>query len=227
MCAVMAIGIVNSNAKKTIQTATKPRISPPTIVIDAGHGGFDGGAVADDGTEEKDINLNISLKLDKVLKLYGFKTLLTRTEDTALGTANDSGTTKQNDLAERVKIMNSQTDALVISIHQNKFEQADVKGLQVFYNSKTANAKELGEAIQGYVNDNLQEEKPRVAKADTRGVHILEKSVNPAVIVECGFLSNPEDLKKLKNDEFCYTLCYNIANGIINYIQGEENGSKD
>ncbi len=179
--------------------------------------------MAPDGTEEKDLNLNISLKLQKILELYGFDTIMTRTSDIALGGGKDSGTTKQNDLIERVEIMNSQKDAIVISVHQNKFEQQSVKGLQVFYNQNTEGAKALGEAIQGYVNENLQSEKPRYAKSDTRKVKILEKSTNPTVIVECGFISNPIDLENLKNEDYCYTLSFCIANGILNYMQGEKN----
>ena len=209
-----------------LTTAAKP-VTTPTVIIDAGHGGFDGGAVAPDGTEEKDLNLNISLKLSEVLRLYGFDTLLTRTTDEALGGGKDSGTTKQNDLSARVELMNSREDAIVVSIHQNKFEQSQVKGLQVFYNQNIGGSKELGEAIQDYINENLQAEKPRIAKSDTRGVQILNKSQNPTVIVECGFLSNPTDLENLQDEDYCYILCFGIANGIINYMQGEENGSQD
>ena len=196
-------------------------------MANSAHGGFDGGAIAPDGTEEKDLNLNISLKLSEVLELYGFNTVMTRTSDHALGGGKDSGTTKQNDLAARVEMMNSYSEALVISIHQNKFEQSSVHGLQVFYNANTVGGKSLGEAIQDYINKNLQTDKPRIAKADTRGVQILEKSQSPTVIVECGFLSNPTDLENLKDEDYCYTLCFGIANGIINYMQGEENGSQD
>ncbi len=194
-------------------------------MANSAHGGFDGGAVAPDGTEEKELNLNIALKLREVLTLYGFDTILTRTTDQALGGGKDSGTTKQNDLSARVELMNSQSGAMVVSIHQNKFEQPQVKGLQVFYNQSTAGSKELGEAIQAYANENLQPQKPRIAKSDIKGVQILEKSKNPTVIVECGFLSNPTDLKNLKDQDYCYTLSFCIANGILNYLQGEENGS--
>lgn len=194
-------------------------------MANSAHGGFDGGAVAPDGTEEKELNLNIALKLREVLTLYGFDTILTRTTDQALGGGKDSGTTKQNDLSARVKLMNSQSGAIVVSIHQNKFEQSQVKGLQVFYNQNTSGSKELGEAIQDYVNENLQPQKPRIAKSDIKGVQILEKSQNPTVIVECGFLSNPTDLMNLKDQDYCYTLSFCIANGILNYLQGEENGS--
>lgn len=209
-----------------LTTAGKPATTP-TVIIDAGHGGFDGGAIAPDGTEEKDLNLNISLKLQEVLNLYGFDVILTRTSDEALGGGKDSGTTKQNDLSARVELMNSREDAIVVSIHQNKFQQSEVHGLQVFYNQSTGGAKKLAEEIQNYINENLQPKKPRIAKSDTRGVQILNKSKNPTVIVECGFLSNPTDLENLKSEDYCYTLCFGIANGIINYIQGEENGSKD
>ncbi len=197
------------------------------VLVNASHGGFDGGAIAADGTEEKDLNLNVALKLQEVLELYGFDTLLTRSTDTALGGGKDSGTTKQNDLSARAELMNSVSDAIVISVHQNKFEQSEVHGLQVFYNQSTEGSKALGEAIQDYANENLQSEKPRIAKNDTRNVYILERSQNPTVIVECGFISNPTDLENLKSEDYCYTLSFCIANGISNYIQGEENGSKD
>lgn len=223
--AVMVAVSLVSHGGEVLEAVATP-LSRPLVIIDAGHGGFDGGAVAADGTEEKDLNLNIALKLQEVLELYGFETIMTRTTDTALGGGKDSGTTKQNDLRARVEIMNSQPDAIVISVHQNKFEQPEVKGLQVFYNQSTVGAKTLGEAIQGYANENLQSEKPRFAKNDTRKVQILEKSTNPTVIVECGFISNPTDLENLKNEDYCYTLSFCIANGILNYMQGEENGTE-
>ena len=223
---VIIISVAVKPTREAFATAGKP-VTTPTVIIDAGHGGFDGGAVAPDGTKEKDLNLNISLKLQEILTLYGFDAILTRTTDAALGGGKDSGTTKQNDLRTRVELMNSREDAVVVSIHQNKFQQSEVHGLQVFYNQNTQGAKALGEAIQNYVNENLQTDKPRIAKADTRHVQILEKSQNPTVIVECGFLSNPTDLENLKDEDYCYTLCFGIANGIINYMQGEENGSQD
>ncbi len=190
----------------------------PTVIIDAGHGGFDGGAVADDGTTEKVLNLQISVKLAEILQEYGFKTVLTRKNDTALCDPSLKGRQGKNaDLARRVEIANSTPNSLFISIHQNKFDSEKVCGLQVFYNGASEKSASLAECIQSSVHRDLQPDNNRVAKSDTRKVYILENSKIPTVIVECGFISNKSELASLKSSSYRCSVAFCIANGILEY----------
>ena len=194
-----------------------------TVIIDPGHGGFDGGAVAPDGTLEKDINLKVALKLQKALQSLGIQVVMTRDTDKALGSVGGSvATNKQADLKHRADVMKQYPGALFLSIHENKFEQENQWGLQTFYTAGDENAKILGEAIQSSVVTNLQPNNKRLSKADNRKVYILKNAVIPAVIVECGFLSNSEDLKNLKSDSYVGKLSLCIADGILNYYNVTE-----
>lgn len=190
-----------------------------TVIIDAGHGAFDCGGIADDGTQEKNINLLIAKKLDYVLKLYGINTVMTRDGDYALGkTSTDSNTNKVKDTKARVEIMEKYPNAVFISIHQNKFSDTSVKGFQSFYKSGDENAKALAECIQTSVVEGLKPDKIRKAKSDTRDVYILNNSTIPTVIVECGFLSNSEDLKNLKSSAYQGKIAFTIADGILKFL---------
>lgn len=194
-----------------------------TIIIDPGHGGFDGGAVAADGTQEKSINLEIALRLQKTLQSLGFQVVLTRDTDKALGSVSSTtATNKQSDLNARAAIMKQYPNAVFISIHQNKFEQSNQWGLQTFYKEGDEKAKLLGEEIQASVVTQLQPKNKRLSKPDNRKVFILKNAVIPAVIVECGFISNPDDLKSLKSESYIGKLALCISNGIINYFNVTE-----
>lgn len=190
------------------------------VVIDAGHGGFDGGAVAADGTLEKDINLQIALKLDTMCKTLGFRTLMVRDTDCS---TMDEGTTshkKRSDLNNRLKIMKEKKNCIFVSIHQNEYSTAQPHGTQVFYAPKVSGSDMLAEAVQAAVKQYVQPENKRVIKAGTSSAFLLYHAVRPAVIVECGFLSNPQDLENLKNQEYQQRLAFAIAAGILNYCEG-------
>ncbi len=197
---------------------------PPkkTVIIDAGHGGFDSGAVANDGTYEKDINLQISKKLKSLLSDLGYDTIVTRETDDALKNGGESSVAdKQGDLKCRLNIMQENPDSIFISIHQNKFEQESVWGLQVFY-SNFENSNLLAKNIQDRWNESAGKEKPRCEKNDTRGVFILRNAVVPSIIIECGFLSNNDELRRLKSEEYQNELCSIIADGIDKYFEEKE-----
>ena len=223
------LSIVLSVDYYNITKATSDNLEVKTVIIDAGHGAFDCGGIADDGVFEKDINLALAKKLDYVLKLYGINTIMTRTDDTALGkTETDSKTNKVKDTKARVALMKENPNAIFISIHQNKFSDASVKGFQTFYKKGDENAKLLAEFIQNSFVDGLKPDKVRVAKSDNRNVYILEKSTIPTVIVECGFLSNPEDLQNLKSSAYQGKIAFKVAEGILKYIKGNyENERKN
>lgn len=184
------------------------------------HGGFDGGAGAADGTLEKEVNLEISLKLRDFLEFSGFDVIMTRTEDT--GTEDNSGTSissrKKSDLKNRLKLM-EEKGGVYVSIHLNKFTTSAARGTQVFYTPNFESAKTLGECIQNSVVKNLQPENHRVVKRGTDSTYLLKNAKVPAVIVECGFLSNRSDLENLKDETYQNKMALCIAAGIMEYYK--------
>ena len=193
----------------------------PCIIIDAGHGGFDGGASTDDGYPEKHINLSISIYLSDYLTALGYETLLTRTIDESL---EDSGLStirkrKTSDLHNRMKIMEETENAIYISIHQNHFSQEKYRGMQVFYSpSFSDESSALAESIQSYTVNALQPNNTRKIKECTSSVFLIYKAVKPAVLVECGFLSNEEEAELLQTEKYQKNIALCIAMGVQNYL---------
>ncbi len=197
----------------------------PVIIIDAGHGGIDGGAVAEDGTQEKYINLNISKYLEEFLVIFGLKTVMIRDTDTSV---EDEGLNtirekKTSDLHNRMKVMEETENSIFISIHQNKFSVEKYSGTQVFYSPKTSEESALlAQCIQDSVVNTLQKENTRQIKECGTSVYLMYNAVKPAVLVECGFLSNHAETEKLKTPEYQRKIAFCIALGIQNYISCKE-----
>lgn len=191
-----------------------------TVIIDPGHGGFDGGAVAGDGTVEKDINLNISLTLKGLLEFNGYNVIMTRSEDTSTdNTDKDTiAARKKSDLQNRLELMEQNPDAIYVSVHLNKFTTSSAIGAQVFYTTNYSAAAALAENIQSNIVKNLQPENQRVIKKGTSGTYLLHNAKVPAVIVECGFLSNTKELKNLKNTDYQSQMAFCIACGIFDFF---------
>lgn len=186
-----------------------------TIIIDAGHGGFDGGASVAD-ILEKDINLKIALNLRDCLSALGYDIILTRDTDSATNTEGNSIRTKKiSDMKNRLKIMKNYPEAIFISIHLNKFESASIKGAQVFYSINHENSKTLAKSIQKNIKDLLQNDNHREVKKCDKNTYLLYNSPIPAVIVECGFLSNPNELSLLKSEKYQKEMAYAIFSGVI------------
>lgn len=180
------------------------------ICIDAGHGGYDGGATSNN-VIEKDITLNASLILGKLLEQTGYHIKYTRTKDDAL--SNE----KTKDMHKRLKIINEDTNILYISIHANIYPQASVKGAQTFYNSKNEQSKMLGEFIQDYLK--LEDKtNNRLSKA-IKNKYIVDNAKTPGCIVELGFLSNPEDQAILTNEKTLEYRMLMVYLGIIKYLE--------
>lgn len=198
---------------------TKP-VLKQTVIIDAGHGGDDGGAIGIDGTVEKDINLDIALKLEKLLKFYGFDVIMTRTEDVM--TCDDGLDSlrkrKVSDIHNRFDILEKNPDAVFISIHQNKFEDNSQHGTQVFYSGNNDESKLLAESIQNSIVSVLQPDNSRVVKKSGSGIYLLYHAKLPAVLVECGFISNPAEVKKLNDENYRMKIAILIADGLIKYL---------
>ena len=190
-----------------------------TVIIDAGHGGFDGGAVASDGTPEKDINLQIALRLCGLLRLHGYEVIMTRTEDT--GTEGDPSASiserKKSDMKERLRIINENEDAIFVSIHLNKFTTSAAVGAQVFYSTNHPDSKVLGQSVQQTVKVLVQPENERTIKKGTKSTYLLYNAKIPAVIVECGFLSNSRELELLKTQEYQSKMAFAVFCGIDEY----------
>ena len=179
-----------------------------TIIIDAGHGGEDGGATSCTGILESQINLEISLKLNDLFHLLGYQTKMIRNTDTAVHTTGDTiAARKVSDLRNRVKLVNETEDAILISIHQNTFPDSKYRGAQVFYNSQ---GKEFASVIQQSLvaSDSLYNNRQEKA-AD--GIYLMQHIDCAGVLIECGFLSNPEEEALLRDDAYQRKLCGIIA----------------
>ncbi len=192
-----------------------------TIIIDAGHGGFDGGTSSNDGLIEKDVNLKIALYLNEYLSLMGYKTVLTREADVSL---EDEGLTsirqrKTSDIHNRFNLTDTFPNSIFISIHQNHFSQEKYNGMQVFYSpNNSQESSKLADNIQSTTVDFLQPQNTRQIKPCTTSVYLIYNAVVPSVLVECGFLSNKEEASLLSTDKYQKQVAYSIAIGIINYI---------
>ena len=214
-----------------IQQSTSANIyssKMPLIIIDAGHGGEDGGAVASDGTLEKDINLDISLKLNDMLSIMGIETKLIRKIDKAIHTKGDTiRERKVSDIRNRFHIMNTSGNCLYISIHQNKFGDESIYGAQTFYSPNNVESKELAEFIQKSISSQLQINNNRLIKKSGTDIFLLYNATKPAIMVECGFISNAKELHCLKDTDYQCKMALSIAMGIMNYnISEGKNGSE-
>ncbi len=229
LAAVLILTIITFDRTRNASSKTLTACYSPVIIIDAGHGGEDGGAVANDNTAEKDINLSVSLKINDILSLFGFKTCMIRETDKLI--YDVSATTmrqkKNSDLHNRHKMMDEYENCLYLSIHQNKFEDSRIWGAQTFYSPNDEQSPILAEFIQSEIISLIQPDNTRVIKKTGTSVFVIYNATKPAVMVECGFISNPQELKKLKDDKYQNEMSFAISNGVINYYISEvKNGSE-
>ncbi len=189
------------------------------VIIDAGHGGVDGGAVASDSTLEKDINLDIALKLNEMLKIAGAKTILTRDSDVSIHdeSAKTIRAKKVSDLHNRLKIVNQNPNYIFVSIHQNIYTDPYFSGAQVFYSPNNVNSIELAKSIQNSFSSRLQKENERQIKKCTTDVFLVYNAESVAVLCECGFMSNENELIKLKDSDYRSEVALCIFSGIVDY----------
>ena len=185
-----------------------------TIVIDAGHGGIDGGSVGVSKTVEKDINLQYAKTLEKMCEEFGFRVVMTRTTDGGLYSPF-SVNKKKDDMKKRKEIIEKACPDVVVSIHMNSTTYSSSRGAQVFYNDENENSKLLAKSIQQQFVDKLI--KPR--KTAQSGDFFITSCTNfPSVIVECGFLSNREEENLLLTNDYKNNVCYSILCGILAYM---------
>ena len=213
-------GFALTGAAKLTGGESKER--PPLVILDAGHGGFDGGAVAADGTAEKDINLAVTLKLDAFLRAMGYDTLLIRDNDVSVETEGGSvRERKRSDIRHRYEVMEAHPGCVYLCIHQN-FHTGRSSGAQIFYTAQNEEARALAQSLQTAIADGLQPGNARQIKPCTKDVYLIYHAKQTAVLVECGFLSDPGDLRNLTDETYQRKLAFAIAKGLANYLDGRE-----
>lgn len=188
-----------------------------TIIIDPGHGGFDPGKVGNVGSHEKDINLQISLKLQSYLEQSGAHVIMTRTKDKDLD-GDDTKKSKKQDMLNRSEIINNNEGDILISIHQNAFPDSTVKGAQAFYYNDSKEGDKLAKSIQDSIKKYADKENKRMHKSNS-DYYVLRTSQIPAVIVECGFLTNTQEEERLNTDEYQEEMAWAMYIGVIEYFQ--------
>lgn len=188
------------------------------ILIDPGHGGADGGATAADGTSEKNVNLAISLPLADMLRICGYDVVLTRETDISIHSA-DAATLREQKISDmKNRLAMYENAALAVGIHQNKFTSAKYFGTQVFYSVNNQGSQVLADAVRTSVIERLQPDNKRELKKGTEDIFLLHKTEVPAVLLECGFLSNAEECAKLKTPEYQGKMAFAITAGIMDYL---------
>lgn len=199
------------------------RQSPPLVILDAGHGGEDGGAVGVNGVFEKDLNLTVAFMLADMLRAAGIEVILTRSEDKLLYTESENikGHRKEYDLKNRLKIAKEHPDALFISIHMNTFPEEKYSGLQVYYAKGQEGSDALAKSIQTAVAVGVQPKNTRKTKPADSSIYLLHSAPCRAVLIECGFLSNYGECEALSEKDYQRRLCFSIFCGMMNYINQE------
>ncbi len=209
-------GVLNNN-EEPITGAMSIPVSGKTIVIDAGHGGFDAGASAN-GLEEKNINLSVAKYLEEYISQGGGIAVMTRDEDRSTADVDTDGkSAKKSDLENRKKLVETAEADVFVSVHMNKFPQEQYRGAQVFYSPQPQESKQLGEEIQASLKEILNDGNERQAKK-AEGIFILKNTLVPSVIVECGFLSNPQEAALLKEESYRQKLAWGIYVGIVKFF---------
>ncbi len=213
---LIVCGHTIATSRRTLTAAVEPY-----LLIDAGHGGEDGGAGAADGTLEKTINLTIAQDLRDVLTLFGVPTKMTRDADVSI---HDEGCTttrqmKVSDMNNRLKLYDAAR--ATVSIHQNHFSVAKYSGAQVFYSAAHPKSYEMATAVRESICSLVQPNNSRELKKATDSIFLLHRTTKPAILVECGFLSNPQECEKLKTPSYQQQMALAIAVGVLDVYHGE------
>ncbi len=208
--------LVAADMNKDFLAASAEMTEKPTVILDAGHGGIDSGAVSVSGAEEKNLNLEVAKKIGSFLESAGVNVLYTRSGDEML--SSDRGKTrKTKDLLGRVQIAKDNPKAVFVSIHMNTLPIQKYSGLQVFYSDQNTANHPLAQEIQNTVISLIQPKNERKAKNADGKIYILDRISQPAVLIECGFLSNAEEDLLLQNDEYQSRLAFSISRPILNF----------
>lgn len=217
--AALALALVVGMRGGSMVQAIAQNRAARTLVIDAGHGGFDGGAVGSSGTSEQDINLSIAQRVQALAEFFGVHTAMTRTDENALG-YDPSRSVRENKIADikaREQFVQETSNPVFLSIHLNKFSDARYHGAQVFYSPSHPDSRTLAERMQETLAEGCDPANTRQAKQAESTIYLMKKLECPAVIVECGFLSNPEEEQRLSDTEYHKKLAASIVTGYLRY----------
>lgn len=224
-CLVIGMAVKGIHRVELVElvSAAQP-VSRPVVILDPGHGGIDGGAQAN-GIVEKDINLAIAQNLRDLLSVQGFHVIMTREDDRSI---HDEGITqiarqKRSDLHNRLAITENHPEAILISIHQNQFPQPSCQGAQIFYSQNRPESQKLAQSIQESFQRNLQPENDRQIKPAQNNLFLLYEAKIPAVMAECGFLSNPQEAQKLSQTEYQEQAAFVILEGLMDFLLDSAN----
>lgn len=200
----------------TVMVENAPIENRTCIVVDAGHGGIDGGATSCSGILESQINLEIALRLNDLLQFLGYDTLMIRTTDTSIYTEGDSiAAQKVSDLKQRVKLVNETENGIIISIHQNTFPDGRFSGAQVFY-ANDESSKTLAKHMQSALKETINPGSKRQCKPSD-GIYLMQNIKRPGILIECGFISNAEEEARLRDGDYQKKLVCVIASGVSLY----------
>lgn len=208
--------------KRTLPVSA--RTETTVLLLDPGHGGEDGGATAEDGTTEKNLNLEIARRMGDIADLLGYPAMLTRTDDTMLydryGDLEEYGGKKKTyDLRNRLRMAEESGCALFCSIHMNKFPDPSCTGLQVYYSPNAPESSSYASLLQSYARTFLAPENTREIKKATSSIYLLHRIQLPAVLVECGFLSNPEECSTLQDKNYQLQLASVITAALVEGLE--------
>lgn len=228
MAGVFVILAVCARVTDSALPASMEVTDRPVIVLDAGHGGLDSGAVGKSGVLEKDVNLSVVKHLQKLLELSGFKTVLTRSEDVSIYDPGVEGIRNQklSDMDNRLEIIQSYPDSVFLCIHQNNYTDPQYFGGQMFYNNNNPDNRTLAQIMQNRFAQ-LQPGNDREIKLSGDELFLLKSNPNPSLMIECGFLSNPEEEAKLATDEYQQKLAFTIYSGLLEYLDAVNESPED
>lgn len=226
---IILVGLPYNAIKSALADADNYKYSASTVVIDAGHGGLDPGAVGKNGCLEKDINLNIALALKDMLTLNGYRVVMTRETDISLHDEKLKKVSriKASDLNNRLKIFEKNKSSITVMIHQNHFSREQYNGAQMFYGKKNNKSSLLATSLRDSFKENLQPDNDREIKPSTSAVYILHNAKNPIVLAECGFISNHAEAELLSDEEYQKKVAFTLFCGIEKYFAEEKNQNEE
>lgn len=221
MCCCVAVAGLSAIVRGGEETAEVSANASPrrVIILDAGHGGFDSGCIAVNGAYEKDINLSIVKNLGQLLSFNGYEVVYTRKDDAALCDEGVEGIRNQkvSDMENRLEIIKKYPESIFLSIHQNQYTESEYSGAQMFYTTRNSGNFRLANIMQQRFSE-LQTGNDRTAKLIENQLYLFKDTDQQALLVECGFLSNPEDAENLCNEEYQKKVAFTIYRGLTDYI---------
>lgn len=217
---VTAIYFGGTRIQRAVSTMSAPEKETPIIILDAGHGGMDGGCSSVNDVPEKGINLNILLSLRDMLQMEGYTVEVTRDTDRSIHDEGIEGVANQksSDMDNRLALFNKYDNAVCISIHQNQFTDPAYSGAQMFYSDNVKGSSALAQTLQDAFVAQIQPDNAREVKLCGKELYLCYFSENPTVMVECGFLSNPEEAALLESEEYQQKVAFTIFSGLNQYF---------